>query len=78
MAIALGVVFGVVWRKVKMDALDTVNGLVADMLEHPGKFADKIQALMDKSLYNPGRSGEVAGRYILESLKSRKNKRQTS
>ena len=57
---------------VKMDALDTVNGIVIDMLAHPDKFADKIQALMDKSLYNPGHSGEVAGKYILETLISKK------
>lgn len=57
---------------VRMDALNTVNGIVEDMLAHPDKFADKIQALMDKSLYNPGHSGEVAGKYILETLISKK------
>ena len=57
---------------VKMDALNTVNGIVEDMIAHPDKFADKIQALMDKSLYNPGHSGEVAGKYILETLIDKK------
>lgn len=57
---------------VKMDALNTVDGIVSDMLAHPDKFADKIQALMDKSLYNPGHSGEVAVKYILETLINKK------
>ena len=57
---------------VKMDALDTVNEIVEDMLENPGKFAGKIQALMDKSLFCPGHSGEVAGKYILDTLINKK------
>jgi YidC/Oxa1 family membrane protein insertase len=59
---------------VRMDALNTVNGIVEDMLAHPDKFADKIQALMDKTLYNPGHSGEVAGKYILETLINKKKR----
>ena len=57
---------------VKMDQLTTVNSIVVDMLSHPDKFTSKIQDLMDKSLYNVGHSGEVAGKYILESLIARK------
>ena len=57
---------------VKMDALNTVNGIVEDMIAHSDKFSDKIQALIDKSLYNPGHSGEVAGKYILETLINKK------
>ena len=54
------------------DKLSGVGSTVADMLAHPDKFAAKIQSLMDKSLYNVGHSGEVAGKYILDSLIARK------
>ena len=57
---------------IKMDALDTVNEIVEDMLAYPDKFAEKIKSLMHKSLFNPGHSGEVAGKYILETLISKK------
>lgn len=48
---------------------------VADMLEHPGTFADRIDALLREQFYNPGRAAEAAGRYILQSLIARKQKK---
>ena len=48
---------------------------VADMLEHPSTFADRIDALLREQFYNPGRAGEAAGRYILQSLIVRKQKK---
>ena len=55
-----------------MDRIAGVNAAVADMLENSDKFATKIQDLMNKSLFNVGHSGEVAGKYILDSLIARK------
>jgi YidC/Oxa1 family membrane protein insertase len=48
---------------------------VADMLAHPGTFADRIDALLREQFYNPGRAAEAAGRYILQSLIARKQKK---
>lgn len=48
---------------------------VADMLEHPSTFADRIDALLREQFYNPGHAGEAAGRYILQSLIARKQKK---
>ena len=45
---------------------------VADMLDHPGRFAAKIENLLKTQFFNPGHAGEVAGKYILESLINRK------
>ena len=57
---------------VRMNALGSVGDIVSDMLANPGKFAEKIQNLMDEALFNPGKSGEIAGRYILDSLIQKK------
>ena len=54
------------------DRLGEVSEVAADMLAHPDKFASQIQSLMDKSLFNPGHSCEVAGRYILDTLIARR------
>lgn len=49
-------------------------GAVADMLAHPGTFAERIEALLREQFYNPGHAGEAAGRYILQSLIARQKK----
>lgn len=55
-----------------LDKLSGVGAVLNDMLAHPSKFADQIQSLIDRSLFNPGASAEVAGRYILNSLIAKK------
>ena len=45
---------------------------VADMLAHPDRFAARIENLLRTQFVNPGHAGEVAGRYILESLINRR------
>lgn len=45
---------------------------VADMLAHPDRFAARIENLLRTQFFNPGHAGEVAGRYILESLINRR------
>lgn len=44
---------------------------VADMLGHPGTFAERIDALLHEQFFNPGHAAEAAGRYILQSLIAR-------
>jgi YidC/Oxa1 family membrane protein insertase len=62
---------------VRMEDIGTVNGIVSDMLDHPAKYAGKITKLMETSLFNPGHSAEVGGRYIIESLLARQRARES-
>ena len=57
---------------VPLTDIPAVGKAVADMLEHPGRFAAKIENLLKTQFFNPGHAGEVAGKYILESLINRK------
>ena len=45
---------------------------IRDMLANPDRFAAEISKLLEENYFNPGRSGEVAGKYILDSLIKRK------
>ena len=54
--------------------LSGVGACLDDMLAHPDRFAAQIQALIDRSLFNPGHSGEVAGKYILNTLIGKQKK----
>lgn len=47
---------------------------VADMLAHPGTFADRIETLLHEQFFNPGHAAAAAGAYLLESLISRQQK----
>lgn len=38
------------------------------MLDNPASYAEKIDKLLNDTFFNPGTSGEVAGKYILEAL----------
>ncbi|MBO7483123.1 MAG: YidC/Oxa1 family membrane protein insertase [Kiritimatiellae bacterium] len=58
--------------------LERLPAVLDDIIANPGKFSRRIEEMLSAYFFNPGRSGEVAGRYILESLKGRKNRRQMS
>ena len=60
------------------DKLERLPAVLDDIIANPGKFSQRIEEMLSAYFFNPGRSGEVAGRYILESLKGRKNRRQAS
>ncbi len=62
---------------VRMEDIGTVDGIVADMLEHPAKYAGIITRLMETALFNPGHSAEVGGRYVLNALLARQRARQS-
>jgi YidC/Oxa1 family membrane protein insertase len=61
-----------VGESVPLTDIPAAGKAVADMLEHPGRFAAKIENLLKTQFFNPGHAGEVAGKYILESLINRK------
>ena len=54
-----------------VDDVKKIGSVIDKMLGEPEKYASKIESLMDKSLYNPGCSAEVAGNYVSNSLLSR-------
>ena len=54
------------------DDMPAAGRAVADMLADPGRFAAKIECLLNTQFYNPGRAGAFAGNYILDALIARK------
>ena len=57
---------------VSLDDIPAAGRAVADMLATPGKFAAKIESLLQSQFYNPGHAGEIVGKYILETLIAKK------
>ena len=57
---------------VPLDDIPKAGRAVADMLANPGKFAAKIESLLQSQFYNPGHAGDVVGKYILETLINKK------
>ena len=54
------------------DKLDGLPAVIDDILVHPDRFRAKIEKMLSDYFFNPGHSGEVAGKYILETLISKK------
>ena len=57
---------------VKADELSRIPAVIKDVLSHPDIFRERIEKMLDEYFFNPGHAGEVAGKYILETLISRK------
>ncbi len=57
---------------VPLDDIPAAGRAVADMLANPDRFAARIDTLLQSKFFNPGHAGEVVGKYILESLISRR------
>ncbi len=54
------------------DKLSRVPSVIDDILAHPDTFRERIEKMLSEYFFNPGHAGEVAGRYILESLINRR------
>lgn len=59
-------------RSFTLDRIADVKSVVDEMLRDPGKYAKEIKTVLETMYYNPGHAGEVAGRYILNSLITKK------
>jgi len=59
------------------DKLDCLPAVVGDILTHPDRFSAKIDKMLSNYFFNPGHAGEVAGKYILETLINRKKGNQS-
>lgn len=56
---------------VAMDELDAFGDIVKKLIDNTDDYYDIIEQIREKSFYNPGTSGEVGGKYILQSLKEK-------
>jgi len=57
---------------VDMDKLNLISSIVSELFSQQALFSDKIQQTMDKYVFNLGRSGEIGGQYIIDTLKQKK------
>ena len=53
---------------VNTDELSRIPAVIEDVLSHSDTFREKIEKMLDEYFFNPGYAGEVAGKYILETL----------
>ncbi len=56
--------------------LDQLPQMVEDMLKDPRKWNERIMRARSKTVFNPGRGAEIAGRYLLDSILSQQTKRE--
>ena len=53
------------------DKLDRADEVVRDMLEHPERWSERIRAIREQNIFNPGSAGKVAAQYIISELTHR-------
>lgn len=74
----IGIVPTDIWMRdkigvvVEKNEMPIVDEKVNTMLSNRGRFADRIEKILYENFFNPGHSGEVAGKYILETLINKK------
>lgn len=60
----------------KLKDVKNIDKVVAKILKHPEKYAEKIRRLREETVYNIGKSSEVGGEYLIslvqEKIKERK------
>lgn len=55
-------------RLVAPDAIDSLPGVIRELLAGAPAWSERIRAVRDTTVFNIGRSGEVAARHILDTL----------
>ena len=55
-----------------VDKVSEIDGIITDIMAHPDIYRSKIENLLETEFYDPLKSAEVAGKYILDSLVNRK------
>jgi YidC/Oxa1 family membrane protein insertase len=56
---------------VEMEDIPRLNETVERLLNEKDIYRAKIESVVSRYLYNPGRSGEAGGRYIIKRLTER-------
>lgn len=57
---------------INTNELERLPALLNDIIANPDKFRQRIEEMLSKYFFNPGHAGEVAGKYILETLINKK------
>ena len=52
-------------RSLNKDELDQVNAVMEDMVQGRESWAERIRAVRDEQIFNPGEAGKTAARYIV-------------
>lgn len=57
---------------IDLDKINEIGNIASDVLSRKEEFASRIAAQLNKDFLNVGHAGEVAGKYILETLINKK------
>ena len=63
-------------KSIDIDKIEEAFDTIQYLLNNQEMYNEKISKLMDRYVFNHGRAGEVAGRYIIDSLNSKKTIRE--
>ena len=63
---------------ISLDISETgkITETVRELFQNPERYREKIIAAREKYVFNAGKSGEAAGRYILERLVEKQQSRR--
>ena len=61
---------------ISVDKCKNINKVVCKMLDESKKYKEKINKLVNDSVYNIGKSGEVGANYIINAIQEKINKRK--
>lgn len=61
---------------VSVENCKNIDKVVSKMLNESTKYEEKINKLVNESVYNIGKSGEVGANYIIEAIQEKINKRK--
>ena len=61
---------------VSVEDCKNINKVVMNILDNSSKYEKKIKKLVDESVYNLGKSGQVGAEYIIQAIQEQINKRK--
>ncbi len=59
-----------------LEDLERLSETVEDMVGNPERWRDRIEDVRSRTVFNPGRGGEIAGRHLLDSILLQQSKRE--
>ncbi len=64
-----------VGRSVSPDEVGKLGDVIAEMIENPEAWRDRIEQVRSEMIFNLGRGGEAAGRYLLDKILEKQTSR---
>lgn len=58
------------------DELGRLGNVIQEMLDNPDAWRDRIEAVRSRMIFNLGRGGEVAGRYLVDRILAKQSSRE--